>query len=254
MIMKKMLSYILSSVFLLAILSACESSDDTADTGPIVTLADLAGTFTGDSKLDLNFLLTTPVAVRSDKATDGASVKYKETETDNLEITLTDAQLSTASGTAVSVGLVFTFTIDGLLRKNDEEEGEIVYNIGDDGGTVEITAGSVSTTVDLTDVVTSIEEQSGVSLTAKASLTQADATSLIAAFDPSATAPTAAVVVEITLAVTRITDRDPAPAPTGPTLADLAGDYTGDSDLDFNFPITPAVAVTSDLATDGAVR
>ena len=56
--MKKMLSYILSSVFLLAILSACESSDDTADKRPMPTFADLAGTFTGDSRLDLNFPLT----------------------------------------------------------------------------------------------------------------------------------------------------------------------------------------------------
>ena len=112
------------------------------------------------------------------------SVEFKDTGTNNLVITLADVQLSTAGGTAVNVGVVFTFSIDGLLRKDDEEDGEIVYAIGEDGGTVAITAGSVEPiTVGLTDVVASIETQSGVSLTADATIPKAVATSLIKAFD-----------------------------------------------------------------------
>ena len=238
--MKKMLYYILSSFFLLTILNSCESSDDTADTGPVVTFADLAGTFTGDSDVDFNFLLTPALAVNSAKANDGASVEFKDTGTNNLVITLADVQLSTASGTAVNVGVVFTFSIDGLLRKDDEEDGEIVYAIGEDGGTVAITAGSVEPiTVGLTDVVASIETQSGVSLTADATIPKAVATSLIKAFDDTQGTVSEDVEVEITLVVSNITDRkpNPMPPPTNtetpmPTLANLAGMFTGDSDLD----------------------
>ena len=156
--MKKMLCYMLSSIFLLAILSACESSDDTLETRPMPTLADLAGKFAGNSRLNLTFVSpTNPLPVTSGKKADGASVEYKNQETDNLVITLTDARLSAEGGLPVSVGGEFTFTISDLLRHLDAVDGEIGYKIGNEGS-ASITVGS-GAAIDLTLTEVSVSDR-----------------------------------------------------------------------------------------------
>ena len=255
MIMKKMLCYMLSSVFLLAILSSCDIASE--DEQP--RLSDLAGTYTGNSKLGINFQLNPAVAVNSNRLSDGAVVEFKDETADNLVITVRAAQLSIASGTAVSVGGVFTFTISDLSSEDlgifDDIFGvnisEIMFSIGGEGS-ASITAGSgaTATSIDdliLTDVVATEATGGAVTLRANATIPQAGATTLIAAFDPSADAATEDVVVEIELSVERITDRPPAPI-----LADLEGTYRGDSFLDLNFLLRPEVPVTSNRLPNGA--
>ena len=173
-IMKKMLCYMLSSVFLLAILNSC-GDDAKAIVEDVIgepTLAELAGTFTADSDLDLNVKLTTgDIAVTSDKKTDGAAGEFKDETTDNLVITVTDAQLKVAGGTAVDVDGVFTFTIDELSYTDDlETEFEI-----DDTGSVDITVGAATsaTTLALTSVAATEASTDGIKLTADATLTVA---------------------------------------------------------------------------------
>ena len=256
MIMKKMLCYMLSSVFLLAILSSC-----VVEEGEPPRLSDLAGTYTGNSKLDINFQLNPALAVNSNRLTDGAVVEFKDETADNLVITVRAAQLSTRTGEEVPVNGEFTFTISDLSSEEEDlgifddifdvDISEIMFSIGGEGS-ASITAGSgaTATSIDdliLTDVVATEATGSAVTLRANATIPQAGATTLIAAFDPSADAATEDVVVEIELSVERISDRSPAPI-----LADLEGTYRGDSFLDLNFLLRPEVLVTSNRLPNGA--
>ena len=215
---------------------------------PPPTLADLEGTYIGDSDLDLNFLLPTPVAVTSDKATDGAAVVIEYYPTENLVIAVTDAQLSTASGTAVAVDGVFTFSIGNLSESN--EDGLIHFDV-DDTGSVDITVGSgMAITLSLTSVTATEATEIEVTLSANATLTQVQANEILGDFSIGGSVPPRGIDVEISLSVDNITYSSPPPPP--PTLADLEGTYTGDSDLDLNFLLTPPVPVSSDELTDGA--
>ena len=208
--MKKMLCYMLSSVFLLAILNSCGDDDEPP---PPPTLADLAGNYTGDSDLDLNVQLTPAVAVTSDKATDGATIEFKDADTDNLVITVTDAQLKVAGGTAVPVNGVFTFSIDNLSRANATDD--IAFDIGT-RGSVDITVGVATsasgitfslTNSSLTNVNATAATASGITLTADVTIPQAaGVTALIQSFNPSAPVARSTAEVEITLVVESITE------------------------------------------------
>ena len=197
--MKKMLCYMLSSVFLLAILNSCGDDDDKPAAPAAPTLADLAGDYTGDSELSIIVGLATPVSVTSPEADDGATVVFKNDDDDNLEITVTDAQLKVTGGTAVDVDGEFTFTVDRLTRENEDP---IAFDI-DDTGSVDITVGSGATAVSidglaLTDVDATKEAQDEIVLTAKATLTKVQADALIGAF--VATSPPAAPAgVDVTI-------------------------------------------------------
>ena len=255
--MKKMLCYMLSSIFLLAILSSCDIEESEPP-----RLSDLEGRYTGNSKLKLNFLHTPPVSVNSVRLTDGAVVEFKDETTDNLVITVRGAQLSTRTGDAVPVNGEFTFTISDLSSEEVDlgifgglfdtvDISGIMFSIGATGS-ASITAGSgaTATSVDdliLTDVEATESTGGDVTLSANATIPQAAATTLIQSFDPDASAPAKEVVVEVELSVERITDRLPAPV-----LADLEGTYRGDSDLDLNFLLGPEVPITSNRLPNGA--
>ena len=207
--MKKMLCYMLSSVFLLAILNSCgDDDDDKPAPPPAPTLADLEGDYTGDSKLDLEVKLTPTVKVNSEEVADGAKVVFKNDDEDNLEIRVTNAQLKVTGGTAVAVGGVFTFTVGDLTQANATDP--IGFEVGDTGS-VDITVGSGATAVSINDLAlsevdASEEAQDEIELTAEASLTAAQATGVITAFTSTAPIPaiTTPVDVTITLAVTEI--------------------------------------------------
>ena len=255
--MKKMLCYMLSSIFLLAILSSCDVEESEPP-----KLSDLAGTYTGDSKLNLNFLLTPAVAFNSVRLTDGAVVEFKDATADNLVITVRSAQLSTRTGEEVPVNGEFTFTISDLSTEEEDlgifgdlfgplDISNFMFSIGGEGS-ASITAGSGATAtsvegLSLTDVVA--EEATGgeVTLSANATIPQAAATTLIQAFSPAAAVPTEDVVVEIELSVEGISDRPPAPV-----LADLEGTYRADSYLDINFLLRDNVLATSNRLPNGA--
>ena len=235
--MKKILCYMLRSIFLLAILSACERDDP-----PAPTFADLEGEYTGDSDLALNFLLTPAIPITSDKTTDGAQVIIAEGGeglNNLLLITLTGAQLSIKGKTPVAVDGGFLFTVDNLARENDE----IVFDIGDEGiGSIieRKLLGETIIALNLTDVQATKATAGGIALRANATIPRANATAFIAVFDSSAPEATETVDVTITLSVDNITNRRPSPPPIpAPTLADLAGTYRGDSYFSLFFLPSP---------------
>ena len=257
MIMKKMLYYIFSTFFLLTILNSCGVEDAVeaivTDVGDALFLSSLEGDYTGDSDLDLSVLLTPAVPVTSELETDGAAVEFKNETTNNLVITLEDAQLSIAGQTAVDFDGVFTFTASSFTQANTSDP--VGFTVAETGSAdITVGPGPAITGLDLTGIAPvtgSTPTDNGVSLTATVNLTKVAANALITAFGATGiTVPDDGVDVTVTLAVTRITDRQPTVAPT---LAEqLAGNHTGDSDLDLNVALTTPVAVTSDVVVDGA--
>ena len=249
--MKKMLCYMISSVFLLVILNSCESESEEEAVAP-PTLSELAGNFTGDSDLDFTIPGTnSPIEITSAKEFDGAAVVFTNAAENNLQITLEEAQLSIVGRPTVNVGGVFTFTIDNL-RKTLRESGPTTNGFDVDSvGSVVLTVGGLGINLALRVAVATgtTATAGGVRLTTTANLTAAEATTLVQSFNSSARPETAPVDVEILLSVDNITDRTPA------TLSDLAaGQHDGDSRLNLDFASPSLIAVSPDTPVEDGAR
>ena len=254
MIMQKMLCYILSSVFLLAILSSCEVEDNSP------RLSDLAGnTYIGNSDLDLDIGGRGVFVANSNEKSDGAIIEYLDAVTDNLIITLTDAQIKGEgllfSPVPVDVDAVFTLTVDSL-KENEENDGAIRFVLANTGSLDLIVgkgSGALSIeNLDLNFVNTTRATDEGIELTTSADLTVDETGAILSTLSSiiSGDGQTQALSVGITLVLSSIAVGELPDPPADPTLADLAGDYTGDSNLGLRVP--PAIGVVSSGTDDGA--
>ena len=207
MIMKKMLYYIFSTFFLLAIMNSCEvevSGDNNDNRTPATppTLAGLAEkVLVGDSKLDFTINLTPAIPVTSEKVEGGGVVDFKDEEERNLTIVLRDSQLKIAGGTAVTGGGLYTFTISNV-RASEEENGPITFDIAETGSAGFTVDGS-SYSARLTNIVATEATADGITLSATTNLSQFQVRGIVTSLVPTnpPTVPAEGVDVEITLSV-----------------------------------------------------
>ena len=238
--MKNILCYMLSSVFLLAILSSCEVEDNEP------RLSDLAGnTYIGNSELDLN-IGKDRLPATSDEKSDGAIIEYIDAATDNLIITLTDAQVTLIlAPSPVDVDAVFTLTVDSL-KENEEDDGAIRFVLANTGS-LDLTVGKGSGALSienlvLRDVNATRATDEGIELTGTVNLTGGQPDALLNNLNPDASSISQNFDVEITLRVSSIAEGELPDPPADPALADLAGDYTGESNLVLGVP--PAIEIS----------